>query len=95
MKTRLKMKCPYCGHWNRVPVNKIFIEQRTPEPKVKAYISCMTVRKTQVQEMWKENSRNHELIRIRGMHAYTHTNRKITYTTLIEDFSVNFKTTSK
>jgi hypothetical protein len=28
-----------CGHWNRVPVNKIFIEQTNPiEPKVKAYI---------------------------------------------------------
>ena len=32
------MKCPNCGHWNRVPVNKIFIEQETSEPKVKAYI---------------------------------------------------------
>ena len=32
------MKCPNCGHWNRVPVNKIFIEQPTSEPKVKAYI---------------------------------------------------------
>jgi uncharacterized Zn finger protein len=38
MKTRLRMKCEACGHWNRVPVNKIFIEQDTPEPKVKAYI---------------------------------------------------------
>jgi len=33
----LRMKCS-CGHWNRVPVNKIFIEQNTPEPKVKAFI---------------------------------------------------------
>ena len=32
------MKRKACGHWNRVPVNKIFIEQDTPEPKVKAYI---------------------------------------------------------
>ena len=32
------MKCPSCGHWNRVPVNKIFIEQYSPEPKVKAYV---------------------------------------------------------
>ena len=32
------MKCPSCGHWNRVPVNKIFIEQNTIERKVKAYI---------------------------------------------------------
>jgi hypothetical protein len=34
----LRMKCPYCGYWNNVPVNKIFIEQPTSEPKVKAYI---------------------------------------------------------
>jgi len=31
----LRMKCPHCGHWNRFPVNKIFIEQKTSEPKVK------------------------------------------------------------
>jgi phage FluMu protein Com len=34
----LRMKCPSCGHWNRIPVNKIFLEQPTSEPKVKAYI---------------------------------------------------------
>ena len=38
MERQLKMKCSSCGHWNRVPVNKIFIEQNTPEPKVKAYV---------------------------------------------------------
>lgn len=38
MKTKLRMKCPNCGHWNRVPVNKIFIEQPSPEPKVKVLI---------------------------------------------------------
>jgi len=33
------MKCPSCGHWNRVTVNKIFIEEANPiEPKVKALI---------------------------------------------------------
>ena len=32
------MRCRACGHWNRIPVNKIFIEQPTLEPKVKAYI---------------------------------------------------------
>ena len=34
----LRMKCSGCGHWNRVPVNKIFIEQNSPEPKVKVFI---------------------------------------------------------
>jgi len=33
-----RMKCSSSGHWNRVPVNKIFIEQTSPEPKVKVLI---------------------------------------------------------
>jgi hypothetical protein len=32
------MKCSKCGHRNRFSVNKIFVEQSTSEPKVKAYI---------------------------------------------------------
>jgi len=32
------MRCSNCGHWNRVPVNKHFIEQPSPEPKVKVII---------------------------------------------------------
>jgi hypothetical protein len=36
---KLGVKCPSCCHWNRVPVNKIFIEQPSPiEPKVKVMI---------------------------------------------------------
>jgi len=27
----LRMKCSNCGHWNRVSVNKVFIEQNSPE----------------------------------------------------------------
>ena len=38
MKTNLRMKCSNCGQWNKVSVNKIFIEQPSSEPKVKAYI---------------------------------------------------------
>jgi len=38
MKTNLRMKCPSCGHWNRVLANKIFIEPDSPEPKVKVLI---------------------------------------------------------
>ena len=37
MKTNLKIKCSNCGNWNRVPVNKIFIEQPI-KPKVKVMI---------------------------------------------------------
>ena len=38
MVRRLGMKCSSCGHWNRALVNKIFIEQNSPEPKVKVLI---------------------------------------------------------
>jgi len=38
MKTNLRMKCSSCVHWNRVSVNKIFIEQPSSEPKVKIII---------------------------------------------------------
>jgi len=32
------MKCSACGRWNSVLVDKIFVEQPTSEPKVKAYV---------------------------------------------------------
>ena len=38
MKTTLRMKYFYRGHWNRVAASKIFIEQNTFDSKVKAYI---------------------------------------------------------
>jgi len=38
MKRNLKMKCPNCGHWNRVQVNKLFVEQPSPEPEVKVML---------------------------------------------------------
>jgi phage FluMu protein Com len=38
MKKTLRMKCPNCGHWNRIQVNKLFIEQPSPEPKVKIIV---------------------------------------------------------
>jgi hypothetical protein len=32
------MKCKSCGYWNRIEVNKLFIEQETSESKVKVFI---------------------------------------------------------
>jgi len=32
------MKYSHCGHWNSVSVFKIFLEQTSPEPKVKVMI---------------------------------------------------------
>lgn len=34
---RLKIKCS-CGHWKSVLINKVFIEQPSPESKVKVLI---------------------------------------------------------
>jgi len=34
----LRMRCPHCGRWNRIAVNKILVEQPSPEPKVKVFI---------------------------------------------------------
>ena len=34
----LRMKYSSCGHWNRIPVNKIFIEHPSSEPKVRVMI---------------------------------------------------------
>jgi hypothetical protein len=38
VKRTLRMKCPNCGHWNRIPVNKLFIEQPSPDPKVRVMV---------------------------------------------------------
>jgi hypothetical protein len=32
------MKCKACGYWNRIKVNKLFVEQPSSEPKVKVLI---------------------------------------------------------
>jgi hypothetical protein len=34
----LRMRCQTCGHCNRVAVNKVMVEQNSPEPKVKVFI---------------------------------------------------------
>ena len=65
MKTKLRMKCPNCGHQNRVPVNKIFLEQETSEPKVKAYIPMYEPLKTEkCKKCGKVIAEPKELIRI-------------------------------
>ena len=65
MKTRLRMKCKACGHWNRIEVNKLFIEQETSEPKVKAYIPMYEPLKTETcKKCGKAMAEPKELIRI-------------------------------
>jgi len=38
MKRKLRTRCPYCSKWNRVEVDKIFVEQPSSEPEVKILI---------------------------------------------------------
>lgn len=38
MQRRLRMKCAACGHWNRILVDKLFMEPDSPEPNVKVLI---------------------------------------------------------
>jgi len=65
MKTRLRMKCKACGHWNRIEVNKIFIQQEISEPKVKAYIPMYEPLKTEkCKKCGKVITEPKELIRI-------------------------------
>jgi len=45
--TRLRMKCPLCGCWNRFEVDKIFVQQSSPEPKVKVLIPMYNPLKTE------------------------------------------------
>jgi hypothetical protein len=59
------MKCPHCGHWNRFPVNKIFIEQKTSESKIKAYIPMYKpLEITKCKKCGKVIAEPKELIRI-------------------------------
>jgi len=46
LKVNLKIKCSNCGHWNRVSVNKMFLEQPSQDPKVKIFIPVYEPLKT-------------------------------------------------
>jgi RNase P subunit RPR2 len=35
---KLRIKCASCGFWNRIEVNKVFVEQKSPEEKVAVFI---------------------------------------------------------
>jgi ssDNA-binding Zn-finger/Zn-ribbon topoisomerase 1 len=45
--TKLRMKCRQCGCWNRVKAHKIFVQQPSPEPKVKVLIPMYKPLKTE------------------------------------------------
>jgi len=65
MKTRLRMKCKACGHWNRVPVDKVFVEPDSPEPKVRVLIPMYApLHVTKCKNCGKVIAELNELIRI-------------------------------
>jgi len=65
MKRNLRMKCSSCGYWNRVPVNKIFIEQPSPEPKVRVLIPvCKFLEVSKCKKCGKVIAEPKKLIRI-------------------------------
>lgn len=70
---RLRMKCSNCGHWNRVPVNKIFVPQKSPEPKVKVMIPMYEpLEVAKCKKCGKIIAEPKELIRIQKRRLSTH-----------------------
>jgi hypothetical protein len=61
----LGLKCRACGFWNRIEVDKIFVEQPSPEPEVKALIPMYEPLKTETcKKCGKLIAQPKELIRI-------------------------------
>jgi formylmethanofuran dehydrogenase subunit E len=61
----LRMRCQTCGHWNRVPVNKAFVEQNFPKPKVKVFIPMYEpLQVSKCEKCGKTIAQPKELIRI-------------------------------
>ena len=66
MKTILRMKCSHCGRWNRVPANRIFIEQPSSEPKGRVMIPMYEpLEVAKCKKCGKVIAEPKELIRIR------------------------------
>jgi hypothetical protein len=59
------MRCQTCGHWNRVPVSKVLVEQNSPEPKVKVFIPMYEpLQVSKCEKCGKVIAQPKELIRI-------------------------------
>lgn len=65
MKTKLRMRCKACGHWNRFDVNKLFVEQPSCEPKIKVMIPmCEPLKAEKCKKCGQIIAEPRELIRI-------------------------------
>jgi hypothetical protein len=38
MRTKLRLKCSNCGHWNRFEVEKVMFQPDSSEPKVQVFL---------------------------------------------------------
>jgi predicted nucleic-acid-binding Zn-ribbon protein len=47
MRTKLRMKCKNCGHWNRIEVEKVLFNPDSQEPKVKVFLPSYLPLKTE------------------------------------------------
>ena len=54
IKTNLRMKCSSYGHWNRIRVNKIFVEQNSIERKVKVMILLYKLLEARSKQMFNQ-----------------------------------------
>jgi len=45
---RLRMKCPNCGHWNRITVEKVLFNPDSPEPKVQVFAVIFTTERREM-----------------------------------------------
>jgi len=65
MRTKLRMKCRNCGHWNRIEVEKLFLNSDSSEPEVKVFLPFYLPLKTELCSKCKNViAEPKELIRI-------------------------------
>ena len=53
MRTKLRMKCKGCGHWNSIEVEKVMLNPDSPEPKVQVFLPSYLPLKTEFCEKCK------------------------------------------
>ena len=65
MRRVLRMRCPACGHQDRVQVNKVMVEQSSAEAKVKVFIPMYEpLQVSKCEKCGKIIAQRKELIRI-------------------------------
>ena len=47
-RTKLRIKCTQCGHWNRIEVEKVMLNPDSQKPQAKIYLPTYLLQKTEV-----------------------------------------------